>query len=175
MVNPVIAILSLVIAILSLTMIFVKSPISSAISLVGLMLALGGIYALIGAHFVAALQVIIYAGAVMVLFVFSIMLLNMNEEEAGEIDYHSWKTYAGLGVSLGLTGLFAITFINWAQEKGLPVPDIYTLEKIREIGGNVVAVSGVLFSQSYVQFELISLLLLVAIAGALVLAKRKVD
>lgn len=174
MVNPVILILTVLIMLLSLGMIFAKNPISSAISLVGLMVALGGIYALIGAHFVAALQVIVYAGAVMVLFIFSIMLLNMNEER-GEIDFASWKTYAALGISLGLTGFLGVAFFNWSQETGLPTPDIYTLQKIKEVGGNVVAVSAVLFSQAYIQFELISLLLLVAIAGALVLAKRKVD
>jgi NADH-quinone oxidoreductase subunit J len=171
----VILILTVLIMLLSLGMIFAKNPISSAISLVGLMVALGGIYALIGAHFVAALQVIVYAGAVMVLFIFSIMLLNMNEEERGEIDFASWKTYAALGISLGLTGFLGVAFFNWSQETGLPTPDIYTLQKIKEVGGNVVAVSAVLFSQAYIQFELISLLLLVAIAGALVLAKRKVD
>ncbi|MDQ3234187.1 MAG: NADH-quinone oxidoreductase subunit J [Pseudobdellovibrionaceae bacterium] len=174
MVNPVLIVLTVMIMLLSLSMIFARNPISSAFSLVGLMVALGGIYAMIGAHFVAALQIIVYAGAVMVLFIFSIMLLNMNEEK-GEIDFASWKTYAALGVSLGLTGFFGVAFLNWSHETGLPTPDIYSLQKIKEIGGNVVSVSGLLFSQMYIQFELISLLLLVAIAGALVLAKRKVD
>jgi NADH-quinone oxidoreductase subunit J len=173
-VNPVILVLTVIIMLLSLGMIFAKNPISSAISLVGLMVALGGIYALIGAHFVAALQIIVYAGAVMVLFVFSIMLLNM-EEEKGEVDFASWKTYAALGVSLGLVGFLAVAFFNWSQETGLPTPDIYSVQKIKEIGGNVLSVSALLFSQAYIQFELISLLLLVAITGALVLAKRKVD
>ncbi len=174
MVNPVIAILAAIVAVLSLCMIFVRNPVSSAFSLVGLMVALGGIYAMIGAHFVAALQVIVYAGAVMVLFVFSIMLLNMNEE-TGEIDYASWKTYAALGVSLGLAGLFAVAFFNWSQETGLPAQGVYTLARIKEIGGNVEVLSALLFSQAYIQFELISLLILVAIVSALVLAKRKVD
>lgn len=174
MVNPVIIILTVLIMILSLGMIFARNPISSAFSLVALMVALGGIYAMIGAHFVAALQVIVYAGAVMVLFVFSIMLLNMNEEH-GEIEFDSWKTYAALGVSLGLTGFFGVTFLSWSQETGLPTPDIYSIMKIKEIGGNVLALSATLFSSAYIQFEIISLLLLVAIAGALVLAKRKVD
>jgi NADH-quinone oxidoreductase subunit J len=174
-VNPVIVILTVLIMLLSLGMIFARSPISSAISLVGLMVALGGVYALIGAHFVAALQIIVYAGAVMVLFIFSIMLLNMEEEQQGEVDFASWKTYAALGVSLGLTGFLAVAFLNWSQESGIPTPDIYSVQKIKEIGGNVLSVSAVLFSQAYIQFELISLLLLVAIAGALVLAKRKVD
>lgn len=174
MVNPVLIILAVMIVLLSLSMIFARNPISSAFSLVALMVALGGVYAMIGAHFVAALQIIVYAGAVMVLFIFSIMLLNMNEEQ-GEIDFASWKTYAALGVSLGLAGFMALAFFNWSQEIGLPAPDIYSVENIKAMGGNVVAVSATLFSQAYIQFELISLLLLVAIAGALVLAKRKVD
>jgi NADH-quinone oxidoreductase subunit J len=173
-VNPVIIVLTVLIMLLSLSMIFARNPISSAFSLVGLMVSLGGIYALIGAHLVAALQIIVYAGAVMVLFLFSIMLLNMNEEK-GEVDFASWKTFAALGASLGLTGFFGVAFFNWSQETGLPTPDIYSLQKIKEIGGNVMSVSAVLFSQAYIHFELISLVLLVAMGGALVLAKRKVD
>ncbi|MCX6128875.1 MAG: NADH-quinone oxidoreductase subunit J [Proteobacteria bacterium] len=174
MVNPILAFLSGLIALLSVTMIFSRNPISSAFSLVGLMVSLGAIYALIGAHFVAALQIIVYAGAVMVLFVFSIMLLNMSDEQV-EVRVKSWQYYAGFLVSLILMGLLAFAFVQWSNEKSLPPVDIYSLAHIREMGGNVLALSGTLFAQSYIQFELISLLLLVAIAGALVLAKRKVD
>ena len=174
MVNPIIALFTGFIALLSLTMIFSRNPITSAFSLVGLMIGLGGIYAAIGAHFVAALQIIVYAGAVMVLFVFSIMLLNSNDDES-EVFFKNWRHVAGLILSLLLLGLFAWAFALWFAELRLPAVDIYNLTKIKSMGGNVLVLSGLLFSQAYIQFEMISLLLLVALAAALVLAKRKVD
>lgn len=162
------------VALLAGLMVFAKNPISSAFSLVMLMLALAGIYAMIGAHFVAALQVVVYAGAVMVLFVFSIMLLNMNEEKS-EIQLGSWRTLAGFGTVAALFLFLTHAFFKWSIEPRLPKPGQWSLGFIKEQGGNVVALSGALFSQYYVQFEIISLLLLVAMAGALVLAKRKAD
>lgn len=174
MADPVIVVLAVIIGLLGLVTVFAKNPISSAFSLVMLMIALAGVYAMIGSHFIAALQAIVYAGAVMVLFVFSIMLLNMNEEK-GEVRFNSPLTWLSIALSAVLLLLLEIGFTAWSEEKnGPPVGDM-SLERIRELGGNVVAVSGSLFSQAYIQFEFISLLLLVAIASALVLAKRKVD
>lgn len=174
MVNPVIALFTGLVALLSLTMIFSRNPITSAFSLVGVMIGLGGIYAAVGAHFVAALQIIVYAGAVMVLFVFSIMLLNSNDDES-EVFFKNWRHLVGLASALLLIGLFTWAFALWGAESRLPGVDIYDLTKIKAMGGNVLVLSALLFSQSYIQFELISLLLLVALAAALVLAKRKVD
>ncbi len=174
MVDPVVAIVSLVVAVLAAFTVFSKNPISSAFSLVIMMVGLAGIYGLSGAHFIAALQAIVYAGAIMVLFVFSIMLLNMNEEER-EFKFTSPRTLAAGAFAVLLFAFIAFTFVKWGQETRVPAPGDMTLERIRAVGGNVVAVSGHLFSQAYVQFEFISLLLLVAVASALVLAKRKVD
>ncbi len=174
MVEPVLALLSAIIVVLGIVMTVAKNPITSAFSLVALMLTLAGVYAAIGAHFVAALQAIVYAGAVMVLFVFSIMLLNMNEEKS-EINLESWRTYAGFWSVVGLFLGLAYAFFQWAGESHGPRPGPWSISAIKEHGGNVVALSGVLFSEYYIQFEVISLLLLVAMAGALVLAKRKVD
>ncbi|RYZ53117.1 MAG: hypothetical protein EOP07_18405 [Proteobacteria bacterium] len=174
MVEPVVAILALVVAILATLTVFSRSPISSAFSLVIMMVALAAVYGVSGAHFVAALQAIVYAGAIMVLFVFSIMLLNMNDEH-NEIKFKSWQTVVAGLFALGILGGMSYVYMDWAAEKSGPVSGLWTLEAVREAGGNVVAVSATLFSQSYIQFEFISLLLLVAIASALVLAKRKVD
>lgn len=174
MVEPVVAILALVVAVLATLTVFSRSPISSAFSLVIMMVALAGIYGVSGAHFIAALQAIVYAGAIMVLFVFSIMLLNMNDEH-NEIRFGAWKTLVAGLLAAAIFGALSYVFLLWGKEANAPTPGMMTIEQIRSLGGNVVAVSGRMFSQAYVQFEFISLLLLVAIASALVLAKRKVD
>lgn len=174
MVEPVVLILALVVAVLAALTVFSRSPISSAFSLVLMMVGLAAIYGVSGAHFIAALQAIVYAGAIMVLFVFSIMLLNMTDEH-NEIAFASWKTLIAALFAAGVLAGLSFVFIKWGAESNGPTPGLMTLEQIRSVGGNVVAVSGSMFSQAYVQFEFISLLLLVAIASALVLAKRKVD
>jgi len=173
-VDPIVLILALVVAVLAALTVFSRSPISSAFSLVIMMVALAGIYGVSGAHFIAALQAIVYAGAIMVLFVFSIMLLNMNDEH-NEIRFGAWKTLVACLFAAILLGSMSFVFLQWGQEQNGPAAGTMTLESIRLLGGNVAAVSGNLFSQAYVQFEFISLLLLVAISSALVLAKRKVD
>ncbi len=174
MVEPLMLIPVACVVLLTLGVVFARNPITSAFCLIGVMLTLAIIYAMIGAHFIAALQAIVYAGAIMVLFVFSIMLLNMNETKS-EIALRSKRTWAAVAVFVTLLGLVARAIWEWSLEERLPTAGPWTLERIRDIGGNSLAVSASLFSEFYIQFELISLLLLVAIAGALVLAKRKVD
>lgn len=173
MVEPVVAILAVVVAILATMTVFSRNPIGSAFSLITMMVALAGIYGVSGAHFIAALQAIVYAGAIMVLVVFSIMLLNMNANDE-EIKLNVPTVVASALAALLFLGL-GWTFYQWQILDKKPLPGNMTLEAIREVGGNVVAVSGSLFAHSYIQFEFISLLILVAIASALVLAKRKVD
>lgn len=174
MAEPLLILLSGLVVLFGLFVIGSRNPISSAFSLIALMLCLAAIYAAIGAHFVAALQVIVYAGAIMMLFVFSIMLLNMDDEKR-EIDPRSARAHLAVWSILILFGLMAYAFISGADLSTPPVPGPWTLDYVKQSGGNVVALSGLLFSQYYIQFEVISLLLLVAMAGALVLAKRKVD
>src|SRR3954467_6595518 len=72
-----------------------RNPVHAAISLVGAFFFLAGIYVLLAAHLIAILQVMVYAGAVMVLFVFVIMLLNLKEEELGHERLTAWKNTAG--------------------------------------------------------------------------------
>jgi NADH-quinone oxidoreductase subunit J len=173
-VDPIILVFGLLVGGLALNMAFTKSPIAAALSLIGLMVALGGIYAMVGAHFVAALQVLVYAGAIMVLFVFSIMLLNLNEE-GSEVDVGKAKTWLTGFVSVAIFGMTYLGFQRFTEFEGRPLLGEFTLERIREMGGNLDAVSGLMFSKYFFHFEAISLLLLVAIIAALVLAKRKVD
>src|SRR6266513_3288053 len=83
-----------------------RNPIYGALSLVGCFFFLAGIYVLLSAHLIAILQIMVYAGAVMVLFVFVIMLLNLKEEELGEARWTAWKAIGVAAVVAG-TGVIA--------------------------------------------------------------------
>src|SRR5207248_7969828 len=79
-----------------------RNPIHGAVSLVGAFFFLAGIYVLLSAHLIAILQIMVYAGAVMVLFVFVIMLLNLKEEELGEFRFTFWKVAGVVSVLIGV-------------------------------------------------------------------------
>jgi NADH-quinone oxidoreductase subunit J len=173
--SPVIVILAAISAILAVSMLFARNPITSALCLLGILLMTAGIYGLIGEHLIATIQLVVYAGAIMVLFIFSIMLLNLNNESS---DLKAKPAlFAGAG-ALGLTVfgfiVFALNehFLNHRQD--YPAGQ-FSPEKIAELGGNSKVLSHALFTQFYVSFEVISLALLVAVVGAVVLAKRKFD
>jgi len=134
-----------------------------------------GIYGLIGEHLVATIQLVVYAGAIMVLFIFSIMLLNLNRpsEDANERP-GLFYSCIGLGAAVLALLTFAIEhhFINHHPNR--PMGE-FTQEFIQMLGGNSKVLAHSLFTQFYVSFEVISLALLVAIIGAVVLAKRRID
>src|SRR5438477_8146243 len=93
--------------------IFRRNPIYGALSLVGCFFFLSGIYVLLAAHLIAILQILVYAGAVMVLFVFVIMLLNLKDEEMGEAKIGFWKI-AGLGAVLVGVGVISVRALGAA-------------------------------------------------------------
>jgi NADH-quinone oxidoreductase subunit J len=173
--NPVIIILGTISAILAVSMLFARNPITSALCLLGVLIMTAGIYGLIGENLIATIQLVVYAGAIMVLFIFSIMLLNLNYEET---DY---KNKPGLFAAALALGISVFGFIVWAlkdhyaSHRGDVVMGPFTSEKVIALGGNSKVLAHALFSQFYVSFEVISLALLVAIVGAVVLAKRKFD
>jgi len=138
-----------------------KNPIYSAMSLVGTFFFLAGEYVLLRAHLVAALQVLVYAGAIMVLFVFVIMLLSLTPEELGVSKRTAFKAVGGLAAAC-LAGLIA-----WAAGAGAGVA------QGSQVGG-VKAVARVLYTEHVLAFELAGVLLLVAIVGAVVVAKRRI-
>ena len=147
-----------------------NSPINSAISLIGMMLCLAGVFILQQAHFIAVLQIIIYAGAIMVLFMFVIMLLNLKGK--GEDD--KWQSRDSNVLLNVLSGLLAagilyklISIINEAKFNS-PALTSETFGTVREVGT-------ILFTEFVLPFEVASILLLVAMIGAVVLAKSKVD
>src|SRR5271169_5960989 len=89
----------------AVSLILQRHPIHSTLSLIVVMVALAGLYLLQGAEFVAAVQIIVYAGAIMVLFVFVIMLLNAGEEERS--NFSRLATYAGIPLAVAVTGFIA--------------------------------------------------------------------
>ena len=153
----------------SLLVIIKKSLIASAFSLVVVFFSFGAIYALLDAHLVAALQVLVYAGAIMVLFIFVIMLLNADVQSVKSTRASLFfVVFAVLGSLLTL-GLFVWSFRRVTTS--LP-PGPFTTEAVANAGGNTQVVSELLFSEYILPFELTSVLLLTAIVGAVVLVKR---
>ncbi|HUL35802.1 MAG TPA: NADH-quinone oxidoreductase subunit J [Candidatus Eisenbacteria bacterium] len=147
----------------AVTLILQSHPIHSALSLILVMVSLAGLYLLMGAEFVAAVQIIVYGGAVMVLFVFVIMLLNAGEEE--HTSFSKLARFAGIPLALALAGMIAAAIARSSAH--LPAPAMSgALTSTKRL-------SMLLFSEFVYPFELTSFLILVAIVGAIVLAQRE--
>jgi NADH-quinone oxidoreductase subunit J len=145
----------------AVSLILQRHPIHSALSLIVVMVSLAGLYLLQGAEFIAAVQIIVYGGAIMVLFVFVIMLLNAGEEERTNMS--RMARYAG--VPLGVVFLIEIAY--WIGRATLhlnaPAAGIVSTRDL----------SSLLFREYVFPFELTSFLILIALLGALVLARRE--
>jgi NADH-quinone oxidoreductase subunit J len=147
----------------AVSLILQRHPIHSALSLIVVMVALAGLYLLMGAEFVAAVQIIVYGGAIMVLFIFVIMLLNAGEEE--RTNFSRLATYAGIPLAVAVTGLIAAAIVRSSGSLPAPTPSgALTSTK---------TLSMLLFNEFVYPFELTSFLILVAILGAIVLAQRE--
>ncbi|MBI3002480.1 MAG: NADH-quinone oxidoreductase subunit J [candidate division NC10 bacterium] len=151
----------------ALAVILHRNPIYSALALVATLLGLAGYYILLQAQLVAAVHVIVYAGAIMVLFLFVIMLLDVRREEGSPL------RIGRLQLSLGTGAGTALLLLLWATMAAAPEGEIGLPPPLpRE---NAQAVGRLLFTRYLLAFELTSLILLVAMVGALILAKRKVE
>lgn len=149
------------------TVLWAKSPIHSAMSLVATFFFLAGIYVLLWAHTVAVLQVLVYAGAIMVLFLFVIMLLSVTEE-AGK---RTRPTLSRIFGGAAAVGLFAVLAQVLSQVKA---PAKVFTEAEAASFGTLKLLGEVLYTQWLLPFEAVSLLLLVAIVGAVVVAKSRI-
>jgi NADH-quinone oxidoreductase subunit J len=152
-----------------------KSPVASAIYLILVMCSLAGLFVLLGAVFLAAFQVIVYAGAIMVLFLFVIMLLNLRKDEFGR-DPRVVQKYLGAAFAL-LILIQGALIIGWAL-KDLPADagSTVTAESATGPAGDYSSAENVaetLFTRYAYPFEVTSILLLTAIMGAVVIARRK--
>ena len=142
-------------------------PISSALSLVGVMVSLAVLYFILGAEFVAGAQLVVYAGAIMVLFVFVIMLLNAGAETP--LAKKDWRT--GLvGIPLIAAFLGLIAFVIQAV---LPRGENVVFGGMTR--GTAASVGKALFTDYLLPFEVTSVLILIAILGAIVLARKEID
>jgi len=138
-----------------------RHPINSALSLIAVMAALAGEYLLLGAEFVAAVQVIVYAGAIMVLFVFVIMLLNAGEEERTQ--------GSRVAIVLGIPGmLLGSLLVAWVVLRHSGTEAV----AVGALPGPPKAIGQMLFHEFLLPFEITSILILIAIMGAVVLASK---
>ena len=157
---------ALIAVICAINVVVQTHPISSAISLIGVMGSLAVLYLLLGAEFIAAAQVIVYAGAIMVLFVFVIMLLNAGAEAAkGRSLTASLLGLPALVILLGLLAYFV--------QRLFPRGDSVRFGAFT--GGSPKDVGMALFTTYLLPFEATSILILIAIIGAIVLARKEMD
>jgi NADH-quinone oxidoreductase subunit J len=156
----------------SLVVILKRNPVASAFSLVMVFFSFAGLYALMQAHLIAAMQILVYAGAIMVLFVFVIMLLNA---DTPSFDLERSSPLQKIAITSG-TSLALLVFM-WVFKHGNshPILGSFSPERIEKAGGNVRVISELMFSEYILPFELTSALLLAAIVGAVAIAKRKQD
>jgi NADH-quinone oxidoreductase subunit J len=151
----------------ALNLLFQRHPINSALSLVVVMMSLAVLYWSLGAEFLAAAQVIVYAGAIMVLFVFVVMLLNAGEEDRT----HGSKiaTIAGIPGAAAIFCLLSFVFLSERKQLGTTQLGGYLTSTV----SNISELSHTLFTSLLLPFEVTSILILVAILGAVVLARKE--
>jgi len=155
-----------VIAAASVLVVAVRNPIYSALALLIMFFHVAGLYVTLHAEFLAAVQIIVYAGAILVLYLFVVMLLNLRQDDR----YHrQWPMAGAVGVTL------VIEAIILTAMKGRTTP-IVTFGTETTVGGtsNTEAIGDVLYSTYLFPFEVASLILLVAMIGAILLAKKDI-
>jgi NADH-quinone oxidoreductase subunit J len=160
-------IVSLVAVISATLVITCKNPINSALSLIMTFFCLATFYVMLDAPFMAAVQVMVYAGAIMVLMVFTIMLLNIRVDASKT---HSQKIV--FGSIIGFFTLLNTVFVIVKSRAALPTGP-YSVEMIKKVG-HTELVGREIFTNFLLPFEVTSILLLVAIIGAVILAKKKI-
>jgi NADH-quinone oxidoreductase subunit J len=151
----------------AINLVLQKHPINSALSLVVVMMSLAVLYWSLGAEFLAAAQVIVYSGAIMVLFVFVIMLLNSGEEKLTD-----GSRVASIAGFPGAAAIFCLlSFVFLSERKALGFANLGG--RLNETTNNIAEISSVLFTKLLLPFEVTSVLILVAILGAVVLARKE--
>jgi NADH-quinone oxidoreductase subunit J len=141
---------------------FSRNPVTSAMFLVLTIISMAGLFVLLHAFFLAAVQIIVYAGAVIVLFLFVIMLLNLKEEQQRKIRF--------FGGAAGLISVGAIVTILVISLNATKLGADLSAQQIE--GGTTAALGKLLFTQYVLPFEVISILLLVAMVGVILLSKK---
>ncbi|MBI3592586.1 MAG: NADH-quinone oxidoreductase subunit J [Nitrospirae bacterium] len=157
---------SVVMVILSLLIITRRNPVHSALWMLVMFFHIAGLYLFLNAEFLAAVQMILYAGAVLVLFLFVVMMLNLKEELTMERFIGEWP----VGVSIGA---LLLVLVSLAISSLAPGPaGQATIEAIKA-ATHAKAIGTVLYTEYLFPFEIASLILLIAVVGAIVLAKKR--
>ncbi|MBI5740946.1 MAG: NADH-quinone oxidoreductase subunit J [Nitrospirae bacterium] len=154
---------------LSLLVVTRKNPVHSVLWMLLLFVHIASLYLFLNAEFLAAIQIIIYAGAILVLFLFVIMLLNLRKEETEKRFQGQWPFGLAIGVVLAVFVVLIVGKIGVLPELGQ-----YSVEAVKS-EGHIMTVGKVLYTEFLLPFEIASVILLVAIVGAVVLAKRSLE
>lgn len=151
------------VTICSLCVVTLKNPVSSAAFLILDLFLLAGIYAMQGADFIAAIQLIVYTGAIVVLFLFVVMILNLESEGP-----RAWRQgpIESLALAFVVSGLVFLSYHIFALKTSDPVSYFTQVDNTREV-------ASVLFYKYVWPFEIVSILILLAIVGSVAIAKRR--
>lgn len=147
---------------------FARNPLHAAVALLATFSLLAGLFVMLSAHLLAILQILVYAGAVMVLFIFVIMLLNLRRQDFGEFRATPWKILGGVAAFLVAV---RVAMVAGASVANSTAADLGT-PALQSFGG-AYDVGWALTTRFFLPFEATSILLLVAIIGALVVARRE--
>jgi NADH-quinone oxidoreductase subunit J len=156
------------IALCSVMVVASRNPVASAMFLVADLFLLAGIYASMNAHFVAAIQVLVYAGAIVVLFMFVIMLLNLSPDAKSHLKIPAPEFFVLIVTTVAFLAMGVLMVTS--QSEG--IMGQMTPEAVTQAGGNTFAVGMVLFTKYLWPFELASILILLAIVASVVIAKK---
>ena len=149
----------------ALLLVLFRNPVYSALSLVGTLFCVAGLFVLLEAHFLAAVQIIVYAGAIMVLFLFVIMLLNLGASEAVEVITGRYRGFAVILLSTMLVAFLGLTSLRQVGRTPVPNAELAT--------NNIPYIGKLLYTDFLFPFEVASMILLVALIGVVVLVKRE--
>jgi NADH-quinone oxidoreductase subunit J len=159
---------AIALTVLSLLVVTRKNPVHSVMWMLVLFVHIAGLYLFLDAEFLAAIQIIVYAGAILVLFLFVIMLLNLKGEETVRKFQKQWPVGMVIGLVLAVFFVFIVRKITVMP----PLGD-YSVQLIQS-EGSMMTIGTVLYTKFLLPFEIASLVLLVASIGAVVLAKRRI-
>ena len=147
----------------AISMVYHKNPLYSAVSLIGVLISLACVYITLAAPFIAAVQVLIYAGAIMVLVIFVIMLLNLEEDRP----LNRLRYLYGIGAGLGIVLLAQTFFIFYAVMRA-PKQDVNENVTV----GKTLSIGQAMYTEYLLPVEIVGILLLMAIIGGVIMARR---
>jgi len=155
----------------ALAMVSSKSLVRSVIWMVVSFIGVGALFITLSAEFVGVVQILVYAGGIVVLFLFVIMLVNLDEVRRMEYLHRQWLP----AVLLVCVLIGELGFMMWAGSEASPRPTLEQLDAtLRGMGGNTETIGMALYTEFILPFEVVSVLLLVAMVGAIYLAKKQI-